>query len=69
MTPFAVIILFTCVVFVKKVRWLSLHYVYYYGYLFKGLKNQNLPIEESELFRVTEAYLLDIFDAKFNVIL
>merc|ERR1719419_636068 len=48
-----------------KVKWISFHSGYDFGYLLKVLTSSSLPQEESEFFELLKLYFPNIYDVKY----
>jgi CCR4-NOT transcription complex subunit 7/8 len=62
---FAELLMTSGVVLSDKVKWLSFHSGYDFGYLLKLLTDQNLPAEESVFFDMLRIYFPNIYDVKY----
>lgn len=62
---FAELLMTSGVVLSDKVKWLSFHSGYDFGYLLKLLTNAELPSEESEFFELLKIYFPNIYDVKY----
>ncbi|XP_077983781.1 CCR4-NOT transcription complex subunit 7-like [Glandiceps talaboti] len=64
-TDFAELLMTSGVVLCDKVKWLSFHSGYDFGYLLKLLTSCNLPAEEAEFFDLLRTYFPSIYDIKY----
>lgn len=62
---FAEMMLTSGLVLMDKVKWLSFHSGYDFGYLLKILTNQNLPKSESQFFEQLKLYFPNVYDVKY----
>lgn len=62
---FAELMLISGLVLMPRVRWLSFHSGYDFGYLLSLLTNRDLPKEEGEFFDVLRLYFPNIYDVKY----
>ncbi|ELT93990.1 hypothetical protein CAPTEDRAFT_111275 [Capitella teleta] len=53
------------IVLCDKVKWLTFHSGFDFGYLLKILTNANLPAEEDEFFELLKLYCPKIYDVKY----
>lgn len=49
----------------EHVKWLSFHGGYDFGYMLKLLPDQNLPLDESDIFELLRIYFPAIYDVRY----
>ncbi|KAL3880385.1 hypothetical protein ACJMK2_032629 [Sinanodonta woodiana] len=64
-SEFAELLMTSGIVLSDKVRWLSFHSGYDFGYMLKILTNTALPTEEEEFFGLIKLYFPNIYDVKY----
>ncbi|KAK3576430.1 hypothetical protein CHS0354_025191 [Potamilus streckersoni] len=64
-SEFAELLMTSGIVLSDKVRWLSFHSGYDFGYMLKILTNTTLPTEEEEFFSLIKLYFPNIYDVKY----
>lgn len=62
---FAELLMTSGIILSDKVKWLSFHSGYDFGYLLKVLTSSSLPQEESEFFELLKLYFPNIYDVKY----